>query len=236
MRPMAPPRPAAAYHRLPSGPAAIPVGLSWVKPFHSDMTPVVVTRPIWFLAVSVNQMPSGPVAIPVGWASFVGTAYAPTVPAGVIQPIWPGLALSANQTLPSGPSVTPAGPLPAANSVMVGDAWAGAVAHSAAARRPRTVGMATRMRMTPISAALPPSRGRLDTWPSGRAAAAARRPARVRAPTAGGGACVRTRAARPRALPGAAAYAVFASTQEPSRGEARPAGSDRRPVCRRHDD
>src|SRR4051812_38415415 len=148
MRPMAPPRPAAAYHRLPSGPAAIPVGLSWVKPFHSDMTPVVVTRPIWFLAVSVNQMPSGPVAIPVGWASFVGTAYAPTVPAGVIQPIWPGLALSANQTLPSGPSVTPAGPLPAANSVMVGDACAVAVQQSMASRA-TAVGMTTRMRMSP---------------------------------------------------------------------------------------
>src|SRR5919202_1498183 len=134
MRPIAPPLPVAVYQTLPSGPAAMPVGLSWVPPLNSDMTPPVVTRPIWFLPVSVNHTPPGPDAIPVGCASLVVAAYVVTVPAGAIVPICPGLALSANQTLPSGPRVTPAGPLPAANSLIVGAAPAAAGAQRQARR------------------------------------------------------------------------------------------------------
>ena len=87
-------------HRLPSGPAAIPLGLPAtpmvVGRGYSVMTPSGVIRPILSPADSVNQadsvnhrLPSGPAAIPCGLLPAVGRGYSVMTPAGVIRPIAP---------------------------------------------------------------------------------------------------------------------------------------------------
>src|SRR5436190_746718 len=55
-------------HRMPSGPAAIPVGpLCLAGRGNSVMTPAVVIRPTLLAPISVNhRFPSGPAVIPVG--------------------------------------------------------------------------------------------------------------------------------------------------------------------------
>src|SRR5579864_4901691 len=113
--------PDTVNQRLPSGPAVIPPGaLSAVDKGNSVMIPAGVIRPILPIPGSENQrLPSGPAVISLGWSS--GAALSPvdwlldegvvnsvTVPVGVIRPILCPCC-SANQRLPSGPTVIPKG-------------------------------------------------------------------------------------------------------------------------------
>jgi hypothetical protein len=149
--------PASVNHRLPSGPAAMPIGwlfgVSWGEPYWV-IAPVdgliIPIRP--GLPDSVNhRFPSGPAVMPIGWllggsglpGGGPGWGYSVIAPEGVIFPIAGGLLATVNQTLPSGPAVMPSGsPVPVTgNSLSVANgvprfamraiSWApGSVSHS----------------------------------------------------------------------------------------------------------
>src|SRR4030095_6398112 len=101
-------KPCSVNQRLPSGPAAIPIGLS-VGRENSVMTPAGVIRPILLSRNAVTQrLPSVPVVIsqaPVWGGGMENSVMAPAV---VIRPIWLA-ANSVNQRLPSGPAEIPHG-------------------------------------------------------------------------------------------------------------------------------
>src|SRR6202043_679559 len=74
-------------HRLPSGPARIPIGCEPADGIaNSTIVPDGVERPIWFALFSVNQrFPSGPAAIPAGCVFPVGIKNSVNVPTGALQ-------------------------------------------------------------------------------------------------------------------------------------------------------
>src|SRR5205809_52725 len=74
--------------RLPSGPAAIPIGLLAVETENSVNVPLGLMRPILLPSNSVNQrLPSGPAAIPIGPLWAVGTENSVIAPLGLMRPI-----------------------------------------------------------------------------------------------------------------------------------------------------
>src|SRR5215510_1130209 len=121
IRPIAPRD--SVNHRLPSGPATIPVGwrFGWMPSENSVISPSGVIRPTRPPPGSVNhRLSSGPSAMSIARLPDERPSRNSVIsPSGVMRPIAP---TAVNHTLPSGPAVIPTGWAsalrPSVNSVM----------------------------------------------------------------------------------------------------------------------